>query len=113
MDKYGQHIVLAADNGHIVLEFGGVHLTASASQHIDNVIFQTFVVHLDVVGNGIVAPCLAPEAAAATAVIMDKSVSLHTDEPHKVWLDRPFVYMIVDTATGLPVFMGTVTGFSE
>ena len=35
------------------------------------------------------------------------------EEIKTVILDRPFVYMIVDTATNLPVFMGTVTGFSE
>ena len=30
-------------------------------------------------------------------------------EPKYVYLDRPFVYAIVDTATGLPLFVGVVT----
>lgn len=51
-------------------------------------------------------------AAAVTAVIVTES-AMPMDEPHTVYLDRPFVYMIVDTATNLPVFMGTVTGIGE
>ena len=30
-------------------------------------------------------------------------------EPKYVYLDRPFVYAIVDNATGLPLFVGVVT----
>lgn len=30
-------------------------------------------------------------------------------EAHSVILDRPFVYAIVDNATGLPIFIGAVT----
>ncbi len=33
-------------------------------------------------------------------------------EPKYVYLDRPFVYAIVDNATGLPLFMGVVTRLS-
>ncbi|MBQ3967719.1 MAG: hypothetical protein II688_03440 [Lachnospiraceae bacterium] len=29
-------------------------------------------------------------------------------EEYTVYLDRPFVYAIVDMETGMPVFMGTV-----
>ena len=28
---------------------------------------------------------------------------------HTVTLDRPFIYAIIDDATGLPIFIGTVT----
>ena len=28
---------------------------------------------------------------------------------HEVYLDRPFVFMIVDMQTNLPLFIGTVT----
>ena len=31
------------------------------------------------------------------------------DEVKEVILDRPFVYMIIDTNANLPLFMGTVT----
>ena len=29
-------------------------------------------------------------------------------EPYKVYLDRPFLYMIIERHTGIPLFMGTV-----
>lgn len=49
------------------------------------------------------------EAAAATNVgIMTMSARPPMDEPLKVDLDRPFVYMIIDCNTQLPVFMGVV-----
>ena len=47
-------------------------------------------------------------AAAVTGVTMaDKSAS-PVDEIKRVVLDRPFLYMIVDTANNLPVFIGAV-----
>jgi len=50
------------------------------------------------------------EAAAATAVILDKTMGMDIveGEVKRIVLDRPFVYMIVDTATGLPLFMGAM-----
>ena len=54
------------------------------------------------------------KAGAATVVeIVTETATLPPEEHHEVTLDRPFVYMIVETATGLPVFMGTVTEFGE
>nr|MBQ6241518.1 serpin family protein [Lachnospiraceae bacterium] len=50
-------------------------------------------------------------AAAVTAVMVN--LGGYYGDMHEVCLDRPFIYMIVDTAAGLPVFIGTVTGFSE
>ncbi len=48
-------------------------------------------------------------AAAATAVIVQKNAASFEKIPSVV-LDRPFVYAIVDTATGLPVFLGCFEG---
>ena len=46
-------------------------------------------------------------AGAATVVSMaDKSASIHP--PKQVYLTRPFLYLIIDTQSNLPVFMGTV-----
>ena len=46
------------------------------------------------------------KAGAATAVeIMEKSAMI---EQKSVYLDRPFLYMIIDTKANLPIFMGTV-----
>lgn len=48
-------------------------------------------------------------AAAVTAVIMEGNAMMPVqDEIHEVYLDRPFMYMIVDETTELPVFVGVV-----
>ena len=46
------------------------------------------------------------EAAAATAVVAGKTAA--PDEHHEVVVDRPFVFLIRDLATGTIVFMGRV-----
>ena len=38
---------------------------------------------------------------------MDAACAMPVEQVY-VYLDRPFVYGIVDNATGLPVFLGTV-----
>ena len=53
----------------------------------------------------------AQKAGAATAV---ETVYTALEEGvYKVTLDRPFVYAIIDDATGLPVFIGTVTDIGK
>ena len=47
------------------------------------------------------------KAAAITDVTTKDTAAMMPER--EVILDRPFVYMIVDTATNLPVFIGTVT----
>lgn len=48
------------------------------------------------------------KAAAATAVIVTKSAALPDPaEPVSIILNRPFVYAIVDSTTGVPIFLGT------
>lgn len=48
-------------------------------------------------------------AAAVTAIeTLDACAAPMIEEPVYVYLDRPFVYGIVDNETGLPVFLGTV-----
>ena len=48
------------------------------------------------------------KAGAATAVEMLNKMSLRPDDTKRVYLDRPFLYMIIDTETNTPIFMGTV-----
>ena len=48
------------------------------------------------------------KAAAVTWATM-KCGSTAPMETYRVILDRPFVYAIVDNATGLPLFLGVVT----
>ena len=49
------------------------------------------------------------KAGAATAVEIAYATGAFgpAEEPTTVYLDRPFVYMIVERETGLPLFMGT------
>jgi Serine protease inhibitor len=48
-------------------------------------------------------------AAAVTAVIMDLAMAVEPTPSYRVVLDRPFVYMIVDS-DGMPIFLGTYEG---
>ena len=47
------------------------------------------------------------KAAAVTAVEMDCGSSM-PEEPKEVYLNKPFIYMIVDSQTNIPIFMGAV-----
>ena len=49
-------------------------------------------------------------AAAVTEIVASDTAAMEIPEYKEVWLDRPFLYMIIDDATGVPVFMGTVMG---
>lgn len=47
------------------------------------------------------------KAAAVTVIEVDKCMALPVfDDPVVIRLDRPFVYAIVDTETGTPIFLG-------
>ncbi len=48
------------------------------------------------------------KAGAATIVEMNDAGALPPERMMEVYLDRPFVYMIIDCESELPVFMGTV-----
>jgi len=64
--------------------------------HIGNIIHKTFIS----VGE------LGTKAGAATAVIMKAECS-PTDVVN-INLNRPFVYMLVDTENNVPLFIGTL-----
>ena len=67
--------------------------------HVDDVLHKTFI-EVDEKGT---------EAAAVTAVIAKANSVLNPPaETKTVYLNRPFIYEIVETATGLPVFIGIV-----
>ena len=50
--------------------------------------------------------------AAAVTAIETAAGAAEPPEVHRVVLDRPFVYMIVDTHANLPLFLGTVTAMN-
>lgn len=66
--------------------------------YIGDVIHKTFI-EVDERGT---------KAGAATAVVM-KAESAMDGEIHNITLDRPFVYMIVDTENNIPIFIGALT----
>ena len=50
------------------------------------------------------------KAGAATVVEMGKDgTSAPPEDPKQVYLDRPFVYMIIDTENNIPLFIGAMT----
>ena len=51
------------------------------------------------------------KVGAATAV--ETSYTAIEEGVYKVTLDSPFVYAVIDDATGLPVFIGTVTDIGK
>jgi serpin B len=52
-------------------------------------------------------------AGAATAVEMEATSAMIEEEIKTVYLNRPFVYMLVDTETNLPFFIGTMMDTAE
>lgn len=79
-------------------DFSGMAETDTDMLYIQEVLQKTYI-KLDRNGT---------KAAAATAVIMTDAAEAETPEPEVVILDRPFIYAIVDTENGLPVFLGAV-----
>ncbi len=53
------------------------------------------------------------KAAAATAVVMEKATAIFGNDPIKLTFDRPFVYALVDTSTGVPLFIGEVRSIAQ
>lgn len=53
------------------------------------------------------------KAAAATSATIKTGASIPMTPPPVVTLDRPFVYMIMDNTTGLPLFIGSVTDIGK
>lgn len=49
------------------------------------------------------------KAGAATAVIMEENDAIILEEYKEVYLNRPFVYMIIDDELNTPIFIGTVS----
>lgn len=80
-------------------DFSGLAASSDGNIYINRVIHQT---HITVDEKG-------TKAGAATIVEMCDESAEYTENIHTVTLDRPFVYAIIDDATGLPLFVGTVT----
>lgn len=79
-------------------DFSGI--SSDMGLYIDSVIHKTKF-ELDRTGT---------KAAAATSVTMNKYSAPPERRAIYITLDRPFVYMIIDGTTSLPVFIGTYAG---
>ena len=79
-------------------EFCRMTGTEDNQVYVDDVLHKT---HIEVDKDG-------TKAAAATAVIGKASSALLPSTIKEVYLDRPFVYAIVDMETGIPLFIGAV-----
>ena len=77
-------------------DFTGI--TSAERLLISAVVHQTYI---DVDEQG-------TEAAAATAIAMRPMAMRRGPGPIRLVVDRPFLFAIVDTATGLPLFLGHV-----
>ena len=81
-------------------DFSGLGSSLDGNLYISRVIHKTYIA-VDEKGT---------KAGAATAVeVNTESAMMEPDDVKTVYLDRPFVYMIIDCEENLPVFIGTVT----
>ena len=83
-------------------DFGGMGESAQGNVFINRVLHKTFI---EVDG-------LGTRAGAATVVEMNEESAMIVEDVKRVFLDRPFAYMIVDTQYNVPLFFGVVTGES-
>lgn len=84
-------------------DLSGIGMSEKGNLYISNVLHKT---HIELDNKG-------TKAAAVTSVTIATYTSVSTPTVvKKVVLDRPFVYAIVDTETGLPVFLGVCENIS-
>lgn len=88
----------AFDSG--IADLSGLGTSLNGNLFISRVIHKTYIA-VDEKGT---------KAGAATVVeVNTESAIMEPDEVKTVYLDRPFVYMIIDCEAKLPVFIGMVT----
>ena len=80
-------------------DFSGLGKSTAGNIYINRVIHRTFIS----VGEK------GTRAGAATVVEMVQKSAIGFTDVKEVILDRPFVYMLIDTETNLPFFIGALT----
>ena len=80
-------------------DFTGMGRSSLGSIYISTVLHGTYI-ELDAHGT----------RAAAVSIGITGDGAAPPTEPKRVILDRPFLYMIVDTQYSIPLFIGAVTG---
>lgn len=77
-------------------DLSGLGTSSAGNLFVSRVLHKTFI-SVDEAGT---------RAGAATAVeVCDEAAAMET---RQVYLDRPFIYMLIDTETNLPFFIGTM-----
>jgi len=84
-------------------DFSGLGSSTEGNITISRVLHKTYIA---VDGKG-------TKAAAATAVEAVTECVMIEPEPKQVYLDRPFVYLLIDCETNLPFFIGTFMTIPE
>ena len=79
-------------------DFEGLGTSTGGNIYISRVLHKTFIS----VGEK------GTKAGAATIVEMKDGAAAEPTEPREVYLDRPFVYMLVDCENNIPFFIGTM-----
>ena len=79
-------------------DFEGLGASTAGNIFINSVLHKTFIS----VGEK------GTKAGAATIVEMNDGAAAEPQEPKEVYLDRPFVYMLIDCENNIPFFIGTM-----
>ena len=93
LKSMGMSLAFDEDNA----DFSGLGSSSAGNIYINRVIHKTFI---SVAEKG--------TKAGATTVIEVPNKSAAPDEIKRVYLDRPFVYMLVDCENNIPFFIGTM-----
>lgn len=79
-------------------DFSKLGVSNDGNIYINRVLHKTFI-SVDEKGT---------EAGAATVVEMVCETAMEAEESYQVYLNRPFVYAIIENETNIPLFIGTV-----
>ena len=79
-------------------DFEGLGTSTGGNIFISRVIHKTYI---SVEEKG-------TKAAAVTIVEPGDGAAMEPEQPKEVYLDRPFVYMLIDCENNIPFFIGTM-----
>ena len=79
-------------------DFEGIGTSTDGNIHISRVLHKTFIS----IGEK------GTKAGAVTVIEAADGAAMEPQEPKEVYLDRPFVYMLVDCENNIPFFIGTM-----
>lgn len=84
-------------------DLSGIGATENGNLFISQVLHRTYI-SVDATGT---------RAAAVTVAEADAGSDMPLEEPKTVYLDRPFLYLLIDCGTNLPIFIGAVMDMGE